>query len=679
VRWKGYSPTHDQWVDKSDITAEELVTIYKRENREECPPQRSIRTPRKKANEVICSLRLSPISQHYYRPMSSNANTVQQQQMQPINNGNPAAKVQSPQVAFPPVTPIKDSPTVVDATVFTGTSSTGPIQVRDGTPRLSFVPIGGAFIDTNTITSLQGQPVAYLTAIKDGEDNAPLPLTLSPVPLCSEKSALPSPLSIPLRPQTDNHSGASSAHDSVLTSADPDRDCYSHETLLTLWKWVKALGWYHTEHGQCYPGGFSLPGLSKTAVMIRELNAVPNPPENLADFMMEQDIRHRLDWKLAEGLRAVLPQLAEYVIMDDSQDVLKEQTHETRHMAKELRDDSQHVLKDLAPRTIEWGNNIMVVPIGSRPALQHSGPSPRQGTPCSMAPALEALGQARSIRQLLEEGEDSSDDDIIDAVKMEVNLPPKISSRGNAEAPIDLTTSDNDSNKENKRNHPGPTWMCYDRTNAEHYHIDIPKDGMTSATLFICYVFDSEEMIVEGCNGKHSPIYRKALYTCSADTCPNLHNDKLIRDDHLHVFHPQASLKELVDRHIHTINDPGVTAEVVRFRSQTSRHATFSACLKSLEEDIRMNDDALFETKRCLIHARLPTRIFNNIYSEPPTSPPVHCRHMPTVRGAQGPPDEDDVPFHHPYKRPTPRQPAFCYECFELQPDHQVRDCPSYG
>jgi len=114
----------------------------------------------------------------------------------------------------------------------------------------------------------------------------------------------------------------------------------------------------------------------------------------------------------------------------------------------------------------------------------------------------------------------------------------------------------------------------------------------------------------------------------------------------------------------------------VRFRSQTTRRATFSARPQVLEEDIRMNDDALFETRRRLIHARLPTRIFNNIYSEPPASPPVRRRRMPAVRGAQGPPDEDDVPFHHPYKRPSPRQPAFCYECFELQPDHQAKDWP---
>jgi len=281
-------------------------------------------------------------------------------------------------------------------------------------------------------------------------------------------------------------------------------------------------------------------------------------------------------------------------------------------------------------------------------------------------------------RVLLEEGEDSSDDDdFVNTIKMEVDSPPKRSSRGAVNVPIDLTMSD-DSDKENERNHLGLTWMRYDRTNAEHYRIDIPKGNMTSAALFIRYIFDGEETIVEGCDGKQAPIYRKVLHMRSADTRPNLHNDKLIRDDHLHVLHPKASLKELVDRHIHTINDPGVIAEVVRFRSQTSRHTTFNACLKSLEEDIRMNDDALFETCRRLIHARLPTCIFNNIYLEPPASPPVcHCC-MPAVRGAQGPPDEDDIPFHHPYKRPTPHQPAFCYECFELQPNHQVK-CYDHG
>jgi len=115
----------------------------------------------------------------------------------------------------------------------------GPIQVRDGTPCISLVPIGGVFFDTATAAALQSQPVEYLTTIKDGENNALSPLTLSLVPLCSEKSASPMPLPIPLQPQTDNRSRDNSATDSVLTRADPDRDRYSQEMLLTLWKWVK--------------------------------------------------------------------------------------------------------------------------------------------------------------------------------------------------------------------------------------------------------------------------------------------------------------------------------------------------------------------------------------------------------------------------------------------------------
>src|SRR5712671_3979587 len=32
VRWKGYSPAHDQWVLKEDMAADDLVKIFKREN-----------------------------------------------------------------------------------------------------------------------------------------------------------------------------------------------------------------------------------------------------------------------------------------------------------------------------------------------------------------------------------------------------------------------------------------------------------------------------------------------------------------------------------------------------------------------------------------------------------------------------------------------------------------------
>src|SRR5712675_1903170 len=140
--------------------------------------------------------------------------------------------------------------------------------------------------------------------------------------------------------------------------------------------------------------------------------------------------------------------------------------------------------------------------------------------------------------------EDSDNENNETPVKeMEVDLPLKISGKGNKDTPIDLTSSDDESDKENDRIHPGPSWMRYDRNNTEHYRIDIPEGDMTSPALFIRYVFNGEETILEGCDGKQTPIYRKALHARSADTRPNLRDDKLIRDDHLHVLHPNGGLK----------------------------------------------------------------------------------------------------------------------------------------
>ena len=194
------------------------------------------------------------------------------------------------------------------------------------------------------------------------------------------------------------------------------------------------------------------------------------PPRSPADYMTDFDVRYRVDVTLARGLNAVLPQLAEYLDMDDSRDVPKKQTHDTQHVAKQLSDDnrdvdkeevddSRHVLKNRAPRTIKWGDNIEVVPIASGSAPQYSGPNPQASS--STLPALEALVQATRVRVLMEEI-DSRDHDTSPAVKMEVDPPLKISSRGDKGTPIDLTSSDEDSDKENDRIHPGPPWMRYD-------------------------------------------------------------------------------------------------------------------------------------------------------------------------------------------------------------------------
>jgi len=248
---------------------------------------------------------------------------------------------------------------------------------------------------------------------------------------------------------------------------------------------------------------FSLPGLAKAAPLIASLVKMTEPPHHTSDYMTDFDVQYRVDVTLARGLTAVLPQLEAYMDTDDSRDVLKEQTHDTRNVDKELGDDnrdvdkegvddSRNVLKNKATRTIEWGENIEVAPIGSNP-------TPR--TTPSILPALETLAQMTRAKVLMEEADDSNSDDEVPVVKMEVDPPLKMKGKGTIEAPMDLT-SDSDSDKENDYIHPGPTWMRYDRNNPEHYRIDIPEGDMTSTALFIRYVFDGEETILEGCDGK---------------------------------------------------------------------------------------------------------------------------------------------------------------------------------
>jgi len=147
---------------------------------------------------------------------------------------------------------------------------------------------------------------------------------------------------------------------------------------------------------------------------------------------------------------------------------------------------------------------------------------------------------------------------------------------------------------------------------------------------------------------------------------------KLIWDDHLHVLHPQANLKELMDRHIHAINDPGCHRQKsLRFCSQTTRCATFSACLKSLEEDIRMNDDTLFENPSSSHTREAPHSYFliTSTWSLLPVPRPSPS-HGPLSEELKALLTKMTSPFHHPYKEgPHLASPAFCYKCFELQLD----------
>src|SRR5712671_6097492 len=362
--------------------------------------------------------------------MPSNASTIDTQQV-PANDSNAPTEIPSSQVALPTSVPDEATNTAIDAAIFAGTTHAAPIQIRDGTAPLSFVPIGGTF--TKDTATPQTEPTNPSVTNKDGENHAPSPLALSPIPAQSEKSTSPPPLPTPPRPQPGHESRANSVHSSVLTDPDTTRERDGSEDLSTLWRRIQALKRFRAAHNR-YPGGFSLPGLAKAAPMIARLVKMTKPPRSSADYMTDFDIQYRVDVTLTRGLKAVLPQLEEYLDMDDSRDVLKEQTHDTRDVDKEGGDDnrdvnkeevddSRNVLKNRASRTIEWGDNIEIVPIASGSAPQHSGANTIPRTSPSAPSAVEALIAITRARTLTELEDNGSDDDAV--VKMEVDPPLK--------------------------------------------------------------------------------------------------------------------------------------------------------------------------------------------------------------------------------------------------------------
>src|SRR5712672_1520257 len=213
--------------------------------------------------------------------MSSNANTIDARQMH-ANSSSTSAKIPTPQTTLPPSSPIKTTHAIVDVAVFASTNHADPVQVRDGTAHLSFVPIGGTFTSN---AAAQAEPTNPSIVDKDGENHAPSPHALSPIPPRSEKSASPSPIPIPPRPQPDNLHRTDSDRRSLFPSPSPGREPNSPEAMSTLWKRVKALSWYHAAHQRQYPGGFSLPGLAKTTIMVKRLTTMTEPPLHKSDFM----------------------------------------------------------------------------------------------------------------------------------------------------------------------------------------------------------------------------------------------------------------------------------------------------------------------------------------------------------------------------------------------------------
>jgi Chromo (CHRromatin Organisation MOdifier) domain len=266
IRWKGYAPVHDQWIDRSDMNASELIEAY--ETRQiECPPRRSIRTPRKGPVATIHSATLfhsnEPPPENHYRPMSQEQDAAQ----------TTTTSLPSPR----PATPVNLLP-----------ATTIVFQTQHG-GHLALVPIGGTVASATTQVSI---------AATSGAPPTPSP-ELLPVP------PQQGPSNPPLHPGADHLNSHPLSWHATSHRDEPER-------LKKLWEDSRRLDEYHTMHGE-FPADFQRARYSKAAFVAGKLAALPAPPTTILEVMSSYEVARKYDNLLEQyvhSARAALDEVA---------------------------------------------------------------------------------------------------------------------------------------------------------------------------------------------------------------------------------------------------------------------------------------------------------------------------------------------------------------------------------
>ena len=235
--------------------------------------------------------------------------------------------------------------------------------------------------------------------------------------------------------------------------------------------------------------------------------------------------------------------------------------------------------------------------------------------------------------------------------------------------------------------HPGLGWTEFDPTNNNHYPVIYTDDG-DNQVVARYFRIDTQgpQTFIEGTMGRGQPIWRQVLH---AQPYPvpqtNRHNN--FSDLQLQVFHPDASVRLILDQALAELADPGIIADVKRFCLLKRELATAHKRKVAAEcEEVRAHSE-LIHIEKYLIHSRVCTRVIDHLYGPPPAPPGTASLHrsssplpkrIPPLRAGQGPADSSSTLGKRPRANLDPPR-LFCVECWTTRPDHAPQDCPRLG
>ena len=235
--------------------------------------------------------------------------------------------------------------------------------------------------------------------------------------------------------------------------------------------------------------------------------------------------------------------------------------------------------------------------------------------------------------------------------------------------------------------HPGVGWALFDAGNPGHYPIVfINERSQPEIAKYICFRTVEEETHLIGTRGKGEAEYATPLHA-RAYPSPNF-NRRGVKDTDLNLFHPAHTSRLLVDTALVALRDPGVLADVYRFRAYHNTLASVKRQRLELDKQEDRAETKILTVERRLASSAVRTRLQQHLLASRPPSPPTISlpplrSRIPRIFAAQGPPDvepgEDDLERRTVLgKRRHGAKPKFpyCLKCSTDKPGHAVEECP---
>jgi hypothetical protein len=205
-------------------------------------------------------------------------------------------------------------------------------------------------------------------------------------------------------------------------------------------------------------------------------------------------------------------------------------------------------------------------------------------------------------------------------------------------------------------------WVEYDPFDRAAVQVPYEEDGRIKTCRWVKYDLQGPNPTATGTEGLMRAVYEVDLHA-NLRAAPNYTEPRHFRDDALQIFHPDHGSRALVDRALTQIGDPGLHAEVVRYRFCLAERDDIALSRRDVAHAELQNDKELLACSRFLANARGASRIGTAIFAEVP--PPVTAAQrvspspeprptrprsetttrIPPITASQGPPDQPSSPI----------------------------------